>query len=667
MMSECTSSVGLESPEARRGRWRRLAVCLALAALVWAVFGQTRYFDFINFDDPAYIINNPMVNQGFSWDRLAWMFTHWGFHEWFPVTYLTWMLDVQWFGLSSGGMHGVNVGLHGVAAVLLFLLLEKMTGACWRSAFAAALFAVHPLRAESVAWVVERKDVLSGCFFMLTLWSWLDYTRRPPGRRRWGDYALALAWFVLGLMSKSVLVTMPAVLLLLDFWLLHRVPSGGLRGNLKPWLGLLLEKAPFAVLGAAATLTTMLTESNVMLSTHLHSLYWRMGNVALGYWSYLWHSVYPAGLALGYTYDNENPALATVVACLLPLALISAAAVLTWRKHPCLIVGWGWFVIMLLPTIDTMAGTHNTRADRYCYLAQVGLCLMAGWGAAALAQCWRLSRAVPALVAVAVLGALAVAAHRQTGYWKDSVTLWTHTLACTRHNAFAENNLGSALVNRGESAAAIPHFERALAYKPDHVQARINLGIALANQGKREEAIQQLKAALEWNPQADEACYQLGRLLLDEGNLAEAMHYEQRALELKPDYSEAHYTLGLALADKERWDDAMAHYGQALHQKVDHTDAQYITAIALAAHEQWDKAVALYGEVLRAKPDFPEAHYRLGLALAGEGNATGAMAELQKALALAGDNAALAEKVRAQLRKPGATNAPAERSHQTAR
>jgi len=655
-------------------RWLTVAICLALAAMVWAVFGQTRHFQFINFDDPDYVYANPLTNQGVTWHNVVWAFTHENRHEWLPVAYISRMVDSQIYGSYAGGHHVTNVLLHAATAILLFLLLRKMTGALWCAAFAAAVFAIHPLRAQSVAWVVERKDVLSGVFFMLALWAWTLYVGRRRAcesakpiqeapalpRHRLGSYCLALVFFALGSLSKPTVVTLPLILLLLDYWPLNHVPAagpGGAPGAWRRWLPLFWEKIPFFLVSAAGCAAAMMTQKNIMLAGQHKGLYWRFGNVLFAYADYLWHTVYPAGLALVYPYSNANPQITTVAWSGLVLLIISMGALLARRRHPYVLVGWLWYLGMLLPVIDTTQATQNCRADRYTYLPQIGICLLVAWGAAELLKRWRHRALALGMAAAIVLPALLADAYVQTRYWQDSTTIWTRALACTSSNSFAENSLGSALSNQDRWNEAVPHFERAIRFKPDFIDARVNLGITLDNLGKLDDAIQQFKEALQWNPNAADACYNLGSTLAEEGKTAEAIPYLSRALELKPDLAKAHYDLGLALASQEKWADAIPHYEQALGVKLDQTSAQYVTGVALAGHKQWDKAIALYEQALQARPDFAEAHYRLGMALAGRGEPAAAAEHFQKALALATTqgNTALAASVRAQL----GTNAPA--------
>jgi tetratricopeptide (TPR) repeat protein len=661
-------------PEAQpHRRWKTVAVCLFLAAMVWAVFGQTLHYEFINYDDPVYVYRNPTITQGLSRHGIVWVFTHDnGLGEWFPLTDLSHMLVWQLSGSNASGHHLTNVLLHAATAILLFLALQKMTGVFWPAAFVAAVFAIHPLRVESVAWVVERKDVLSGLFFTLTLWAWARYAqKRPgienqgsqpgslsftPGPRRWPlDYFLALAFFALGLLSKSILVTLPFVLLLLDYWPLNRLASGATytpHRLFRAGLGLFLEKIPFLLLSAAACVATALTQKNAIGVAQSHTCLWRVGNAMLAYTDYLKHMFYPVGLALLYPRPGTNLPLWKVGLSVLLLLIISAGVTVGRRKHPYLLVGWLWYLGMLLPVIDIMQAGDQARADRYTYLPQIGLYILITWGAVELCNSWRSGRVVLGFGAVAILGGLLVGARVQTSFWKNSVSIWSHTLACLPENSLAHNNLGNALVARENWAEAVQHFERALQIKPDYAQAHLNLGVALANQGKREEAIQHFKRALQINPDSADALYNLGNALAAEGKPAEAIQHLKRALQLKPDYSLAHYDLGNVLATQGKWEEAIGQYEQALHRKLDYSDAQYILGVALATQRKWEEAIELYRRVIQAKPGFAEARYNFGIALASRGKSAEALRQFQQALLLATaqGNTALAESIRARLK-----------------
>ena len=519
-------------PEARsHGRWLNVAVCLFLAALVWTVFGQTRHYEFINYDDAAYVYRNPAVTQGLTWRAIIGVFTHDNrLGGWFPVTDLSHMLDWQLYGSNAGGHHLTNVLLHAATAILLFLALQQMTRSLWPCAFVAAVFAIHPLRVESVAWVVERKDVLSGFFFMLTLLAYTPYATHKAGQASW-FYVLSLILFALGLLSKTMLVTLPLILLLLDYWPLGRVPSDKQPKAKLAALGfLLLEKLPFFLLSAGAAAATLLTQKNAVSLAQGLTHRWRIGNALLAYCDYLGHMLYPVNLALGYPAPGANLPAWNVGLSAVLLIIISAGAVVGRRKNPYLLVGWLWYLVMLLPVIDIMQAGQNARADRYTYLPQIGLYIMIAWGLIELTRRRRYHRVVLGLGAGAILSSLLAGAYIQTGYWRNSESLWRHTLACTSENYFADNYLGNALIGREQWGEAVPYLERALAIKPDYAEAHLNLGVALANQGKPDEAIQQFEWALKLNPNSVEACYNLGDALAAQGQWDKAIQQFERAL-----------------------------------------------------------------------------------------------------------------------------------------
>jgi len=615
--------------------------------MVWIVFGQTTHFAFVNFDDDTYIYKNPAITQGLNWQGVLWLFTHFNVYTWFPLTDLSHQINWHLYGDNAGGHHLTNVMLHAATAILLFLVLRKLTGAFWSAAFVAAVFAVHPLRVESVAWVVERKDVLSGFFFMATLWVWTRQVQNPAhagagpvlNPLAWTrDYYLALAFFVLGLMSKTMLVTMPFVLLLLDYWPLRRWSAGsgaGGRSQLRVGLNLTLEKTPFFVLSVAACIVTLLSVKSAMAITQKTSLPDRIGHVLLAYTDYLWHMIYPVGLTLAYAHTEKNSPLWQVGLSALILILITLVAVAVRQQRPWLLVGWFWYLGMFLPVIDIMQADQNVRADRYTYLPQIGLYIMLTWELAKGCGDARFRRVALGFIAACILTALTVAAHRQTSYWQNSMTLWTHALACKSDPALANYNLANALADQQRWEEATLLYQRSLHSDPDYDLAHINLGIALAKQNQPEAARQHFLRALQISPGSAEAHDNLGIALAAQNKPTEAMEHFRLALHCKPDYAAAHYDLACALAGQGNWTEAITHFEQAMHRPVELLTAKYIVAVALASHQKWGEAADLYEQVLESKPDFAEAHNNLGIALDRQGKSVEARPHFQQALALA--------------------------------
>jgi len=688
-----TASLAAVQPNKRR---LTFAICVLLGLAVGAVFGQTLGHGFVNYDDGDYVYENAAILHGLSWQGVIWAFTHSHADNWHPLTTLSHMLDCQVYGLHPWGHHLTSVVLHGATAILLFLMLRQMSGAMWRSAFVAAVFAIHPLRVESVAWVSERKDVLSGLFFMLTLWAYVCHVQKQGAKRQSaisfpgsGFYWLALFLFTLGLLCKPMLVTLPFVLLLLDYWPLNRLASpeaGGPGSRFPAWLGLILEKIPFLLLTVAACVATVLAQQQVIESAQTFGIATRMGNALVSYAAYVWQMVYPVGLAVFYPHPGSGLPIWRVGMSVVVLLIITAGVMVGRRKHPYLLVGWLWYLGMLVPVIGLMQVGAQARADRYTYLPQIGLYMMVTWGVVELCAGWRHRRAVLGTVAAAILGGLLGAAYVQTGYWKDSVSLWTRDLACASESSLAHNsfgialvgqgklteaiqqyeralqlnpddvgvlcNLGLALATQGKPAEAIQQYERALQLKPDDFVAHNGLGVALAGQGKLAEAIQQFERALPLKPDDARVYFNLAVALANQGKLLEAIPQYERALQLKPDYADAHFYLGNALAGQGKLAEAIQHYERVLQLEPDHVEAHCNLGVALAAQGKLAEAIQHFERALQLKPDFAVAHNYLGIALASQGKSAEAMEQFQEALdlATAQNNTALAESIRARLK-----------------
>jgi Tfp pilus assembly protein PilF len=621
-------------------------VCLLLALAVWIVFGQTLGHEFIIYDDSIYVYENPTVTQGLTLHGAVWAFTHVYHIVWFPVTTLSHMLDWQFYGDHPAGHHFTNVLLHTVVVILLFLVLREMTGALWRCAFVAAVFAIHPLRVESVAWVAERKDVLSGLFFMLTLWAYVRYTQwskvQGPKSKVW--YGVAMGVFALGLMSKTMLVTLPLVLLLLDFWPLRRV--AGVRR-------LLLEKVPFAVLAVAAGVVTLVAQSVKFQQVEKLSLAWRAGDAMLAYVDYIQHLLWPANLTMLYAHPGLRlPALGVALATA-ALLIITADVVAVRRKLPYLLVGWLWYLGMLVPVIGLMQAGDQARADRYTYLPQIGLAIMLAWGAADLFGNGRYKRVVLGSAAAVIIAALMAAAYVQTGYWKDDISLWTHTLACTPNNVVARNQLGSALKARGQLDGAIHQYTLAIQSSPKYATSHVNLGLACMAQGRLDDAMQQFQTALELDPNYVDAQNNLGLVLAAKGKFPEAVRHYQQALQSDPYNPKFHYNLGIALAAQGELDKAIQQYKQALAIDPNYAKAHNNLGNALVKQGNLDEAAKQYDWALDLDPGYLEAHYNLANILADHGVKAEAIDHYQKALDLAvsQNKTALAETIRTQLQK----------------
>ena len=574
-------------------RWSGIAVCFLLVLAVWAVFGQTLRHEFINYDDPDYVSQNPAVARGISWDGAVWAFTHRHSDNWHPLTTLSHMLDCQAYGLNPAGHHLTSVLLHAATAVLLFLVLRSMTGALCPAACVAAVFAIHPLRVESVAWVSERKDVLSGLFFMLTLWAYARHAQKQKAASQTilafltaPFYWLALAFFAAGLMSKPMLVTLPFVLLLLDYWPLNRLPAGC--SAVQGWWRLGLEKIPFLLLAVGSCVATVWAQHNVIRSAAQLAFPWRIGNAMEAYVAYLGQTIWPTGLAVFYPHPKDHLSVVAAVGCVLGLAVITAGAVAARRQHPYLLVGWLWYLGMLVPVIGLMQVGEQARADRYTYLPQIGLSFALVWVVHEGCRSWRWRRTALTGAIVLILAGLAGMSYAQTKYWNNSLSLWTHALAVTGENGVALVNYGVVLASQGKLDEAVARFERAL-----RLDSRPSFFVA-------------------------DACFNLGNALVKKKQPGAAIPYYERALLTGPDKADVHINLGIALLGQKQWDAAAGHFAQAA----------------------------------RLQPDSVLAQYNWGNALSLQGDFGGAIRHFQQSLnlAVAQNDAGLAETIRARLK-----------------
>jgi tetratricopeptide (TPR) repeat protein len=595
-----------QPPPQRTPRWSGPAVCLGLAAITLVVFGQTLRHQFIDFDDNDYVYENPMVAQGLTLKGIVWAFS---FHaaNWHPLTWLSHELDCQLYELHPLGHHLTNVLLHTATVIALFLALRRMTGALWRSAFVAAVFAIHPLRVESVAWVAERKDVLSGLFFMLTIWAYVRYTepRKLSESNFKFFYALTAGFFALGLMCKPMLVTLPLVLLLLDYWPLRRGESAG---------KLLVEKLPLLALSAAACVATLLAQSSIIELTASFSLPLRLANALVACMVYLGQMLWPAGLAPYYPYASNGPWKVALAGAL--LAGLSLAAFWRRRQQPWMLVGWCWFLVMLLPVVGIIQVGRQAHADRYTYLPQIGLYVALTWLAAEWGAHKPARRAPLAVLMIGALAALMACAWQQTTYWRNSETLWNHTLACTTNNDEAHYALGNAFFENGKLNEAIAQFQKALQIRPERAEAHYNLGIALYQQGEMDQAIAHFQKALQINPAYAQAHNNLGGALLQEDKLDEAIPQFQAALQLDPNAASPHLNLGIALFQKGKVDEAIGHFRAALQLRPAYAAAHYNLGNALAQKGLTAEAISHYRAALQIEPADAEAQNNLAWLMA---------------------------------------------------
>jgi len=670
-----------------------MAVLLVLVTM--ALYWPATRCDFVNLDDGLHVTANVRVQSGLSWENIKWALWNPVADDWQPLSVCSHMVDCQLFGLNPWGHHLTNVLLHALNAGLVFVLLQLMTGATWRSLLVAALFALHPLRVESVAWVTERKDVLSAFFGLLALLAYARYTEdhslkskvqspKSVVRGPWSlshlpssiFYLLSLLFLALGLMSKPMLVTWPCVMLLLDYWPLRRLSfSPTLQGSSTPPLRLFLEKIPFFVLAVAASVVTFAVERRggaLAAGESLPPLGARLGNALISYCRYLGKLFWPTDLAVVYPHPGHWP-LGKV---LLAGGLLLGLSVLVWvrrRQYPYLLMGWLWFVGMLVPMIGLVQTGAQAMADRHTYLPSLGVLILAIWGVCELTRRWRYQvLALPVAGGAAIVLCLALT-RQQLGHWKDGESLFRHALEVTENNqiahkvlgdaldkkgqtdealrqfqealrlkpgyADAHNNLGVTLGKQGQTDEALRQFQEAIRLKPDHATAHYNLGDALDKQGQTDEALRQFQEALRLNPGYTEAHYNLGIVLGRKGQIDEAIRQYQEAIRLKPDYAEAHNDLGIALGRKGQLDEAIRQFQEAIGLKPGYAEAQYNLGLALGLKGQTDEAIRHFEAALKAKPDYPEAHNYLGTIFCQQGRVGEAIRQFQEALRLKPDYA----------------------------
>jgi tetratricopeptide (TPR) repeat protein len=630
-------------------------ICLALLLTSFAVYAPVRHFDFVNFDDPEFVRDNPHVRNGLTPEGLTWAFTSGESANWFPVTRLSHLLDAQLFGMRAGPHHISSVLFHGLAALLLFAFLRRATGVRWPSAFVAFLFAVHPLHVESVAWVAERKDLLCTLFWFLALLAYVRYTERPGA----GRYLLVLLPFALGLMAKPMIVTLPFVLLLLDVWPLRRPPG-------------IWEKIPFFALSAAGAIVTYVVQQHSGAVGVLAAFPFgqRVENAVVSYVVYIAKMLWPTRLAAFYPYPSDIPLWQAGLAAA-ALAGISILVLRSFRAYPYLAVGWLWYLGTLAPVIGLVQVGAQARADRYMYVPMVGLSIMLAWGVADLVRRRPRARPAAAVLAAAACLCCAVLAAAQVQHWRNSESLFEHALAVTGGNYVAHNNLGTALEeipgrlpeaiahyqsalrinpnsaeahnNLGNAWAQLPgrlpeaiaQYEAALRIRPTYAAAHLNLGtVLMRTPGRLPDAIAEYHAAVRLGPNNAEAHNDLGRALAQlPGRLPEAIAEYRAALGADPNYAEAHNNLGNALAQFPGClPEAIGEYQAALRAKPDYAEAHYNLAVSLGEAGRTPEAIGEYEAALRAKPDYEEAHYNLGVTLAKAGRLPEALAHFDAAL-----------------------------------
>ena len=652
-------------------------VMLFLVLLTSVVYFQVKDHDFINLDDADYVTGNPHVKAGLTLESVKWAFTSYYDYNWHPLTWLSHMLDVQLFKLNPGWHHLTNLFFHIANTLLLFLVLHRMTKAIWQCAFVAAVFALHPLHVESVAWVAERKDVLSTFFWLLTMGAYVFYVEKPEMKR----YLLALLFFALGLMAKPMLVTLPFVLLLLDYWPLDRyqkrtiAQTAGVaapkamspvkvkqRRKSKTWhhgaeekkpaeksidflnlwtliRPMVWEKVPFFCLTTASSIVTYVAQQSAMSSFQALPLISRIANAFVSYFMYIAKMIWPNTLAVFYPHPGIWSYWQVFGAAAM-LTAITFAVIWNAKRFPYLIVGWLWYAGTLVPVIGIIQVGIQAMADRYTYVPLIGLLLMIAWAVPDILKEWRYSNLFLAIAAGVILSALMILTWIQVNYWRNPIILFEHTLRVTgNNNIMAHNGLGGALLSQKRIEEAIAHYRESLRINPRDGKVHNLLGAALREQGKLEEAVAHYREALRINPRNGEAHSNLAIALQDQGLIEEAVEHYRTAISLGYDPRDVYFNLGCLLASQGRFDEAASNFKEGLRIDPGDAEAYFKLADVLASQNKYQEAMDNYSRALRINPDYAEAHFNAGSILAGQGKLDEAITHFRDAVRLKPDYA----------------------------
>lgn len=609
-----------------------LALVLAMAAA--AVYAPVRGHDFIDFDDRIMFQLNPHMREGLSRRSLAWAVTAELTHDsqhanlWIPVTNISHLAAAQVFGLNPSGHHLVNLALHILNTVLLFLLFVRMTGAPFRSAFVAAVFGLHPLHVESVAWVAERKDVLSGLFWILAMRAYLAYVERPGVK----PYLASAGLMVLGLMSKPMVVTFPLILLTMDLWPLGRAGDG----SWPRWKPLIIEKLPLLAVCVLFSAVTVLASQRegVVASWEPMRVYVRFGNALVAYMRYIGKTLWPADLAVYYPHPGYGLPLWHVLAAAAALGGITALAIWTRRRRPYIAAGWFWYLVTLLPVIGLVQLETLAMADRYSYIPLIGLSAAVAWGSFEAAGRFSNGRTALGVAASLVAAVLAGCSFLQVRHWKDTTTLFGHTVRAVPDNFVAHNVMGIALARQGRLKEAEEHFSEAVRLRPRNPRYRNNLGQTLAEQGRPDEALPHFEEALKRHPSFGDAQCNMGVALAQKGRHEEAMGLYRKAMTADPDDPDPHVAMGLSLEALGRGGEAVERYREGARLRPDSAEVRFLYGKALAGAGRRAEAVEQISEGIWLAPRNAKLHQRLGLILAAEGRHLEALRPYSEALRL---------------------------------
>jgi len=615
-------------------------VSLLLLVAIIVPYRQVINFDFVGYDDELYVTENLNVQEGFTAKGIKWSFTTFHAANWHPLTWFSHKLDCELYRLNPAGHHWTNVEFHIANTLLLFFILFKMTGAIWRSAFVAALFAIHPLHVESVAWISERKDVLSTFFGLLAFFAYYHYVKKHS----LFNYLLIILFLSMGLMAKPMLVTFPFVLLLLDFWPLKRFqfkddqklqPDGNICFSVKEFFRLILEKIPLFVPIVISSCLTVIAQqsSSAVKSLETFPLKARIANAFVSYVNYVLKAIWPSNLAVFYPHPGNTLLSWQIFGAIFLIAIACILAILTLKKYPYIAVGLFWFLGTLIPVIGLLQVGEQAMADRYSYIPLIGLFIIVAWGGSELFKKWHYQKTFLGVFSVVVLSALAICTSYQLRHWKNAITLFEHTIKVTKNNYHAQNNLGTAFVPV-ELDRAVFHYKEALKIKPDYVMAFYNLGTALLKKEKYDEAVFYFSKTLNIDPQKTNARMNLANVLFMKGKYDEAVFHYNEILKINPGNADAHYNLAYVLSTQGKFAEAVFHYKETLRIHPEHAKAHYNLGKILINDGQIKEALIHFGEAIKIKPDYVQAYNKLGIMLLQQGKFKKADVFFSKALQL---------------------------------
>ena len=614
-----------------------IVIYLMLVLVPIAVFWQLSLCDFILYDDPVYVTKNTHVLSGFTLENIAWAFTCDYASNWHPLTWFSHMLDYRLFDLKPSYYHLANLLLHIANTLLLFTVFKRMTGAMWSGAFVAALFALHPLHVQSVAWVAERKDVLSTFFWMLTMLCYTRYVRYPSIT----SYLLTLLMFTLGLMSKPMLVTLPFVLLLLDYWPLNRIEHISLiePSCRQTIFRLVREKIPFFALSAASSIVTFLAQKSMaVIKIHTLPVTTRMANAAVSYLEYISKMFWPSRLAIFYPYSTDRLSIWQIAVAVLLLILITIWVIRMAPKYRFLPVGWFWYLGTLVPVIGLVHVGLQALADRYTYVPLTGLFIMIAWGSPELFRKLQHQKIILATSAFAVISALSICTWFQTGFWRNDETVFGHAIKVTNDNYMAYSVLAYSYRLQGKLDQALAYDSKALKIKPDHAPSHYNMGLVFSQMGKLDEAVAQFEQALQTDPDLVDAHANAGKLLGLQGKFQEASDHFRKALAIEPLDAEIHSELGTVLGRQGKFDEAVAQFNEALRIKPEFADAHGNLGYIFLHQDKFDQAITQLSRAVQLDPNSDKSHYYLAITLSKKGKIAEAIKHYDETIRLKPDS-----------------------------